>query len=84
MTGLCTMVYFSFKMTTISDRLFISPHLPHYLIFLGWVIQGMGPKREKNSVTIFGIEDGKPKRFLLRAKEEQAALDVVKELEKAQ
>ncbi|KAG0048513.1 hypothetical protein BGZ83_006552 [Gryganskiella cystojenkinii] len=49
-----------------------------------WVIQGMGAKREKNTVTVFGIEDGKPKRFLLRVKEEQSALDIVKELEKAQ
>jgi len=44
----------------------------------------MGPKREKNTVTIFGIEDGKPKRFVLRVKEEQSAMEVVKELEHAQ
>lgn len=54
------------------------------IVSLGWVIQGMGPKREKNTVTIFGIEDSKPKRFLLRVKEEHSALDIFQELEKAQ
>ncbi|GJJ71355.1 hypothetical protein EMPS_03705 [Entomortierella parvispora] len=55
-----------------------------HLTLNSWVIQGMGPKREKNTVTIFGIENGKPKRFALRVKEEQSAIDVVKELEAAQ
>ncbi|KAF9186186.1 hypothetical protein BGZ51_002195 [Haplosporangium sp. Z 767] len=49
-----------------------------------WVIQGMGPIRDKKSVTVFGIKDGKPKRYLLRVKEEQSAIDLVKELEAGQ
>ncbi|KAG0266916.1 hypothetical protein BG011_000055 [Mortierella polycephala] len=49
-----------------------------------WVIQGMGPMRDKKTVTVFGIKDGKPKRYLLRVKEEQSAIDLVKELEAGQ
>lgn len=51
------------------------------LILNNWVIQGMGPKRTKNFVTIFAVEDGKPKKFLLKVKEESSAEDVVRELE---
>ncbi|KAF9971119.1 hypothetical protein BGZ73_005986 [Actinomortierella ambigua] len=44
-----------------------------------WVIQGMAPKRDKNTVTVFAIADGKPKRYALRVKTEDSA----KELEAA-
>ncbi|KAF9167451.1 hypothetical protein DFQ26_004587 [Actinomortierella ambigua] len=44
-----------------------------------WVIQGMAAKRDKNTVTVFAIADGKPKRFALRVKTEDSA----KELEAA-
>ncbi|KAF9927564.1 hypothetical protein FBU30_003071 [Linnemannia zychae] len=54
------------------------------LILNSWVIQGMGPKRTKNFVTIFAVEDGKPKKFLLKVKEESSAEDVVRELEAGQ
>ncbi|KAF9142348.1 hypothetical protein BGX30_002863 [Mortierella sp. GBA39] len=54
------------------------------LILNNWVIQGMGPKRTKNFVTIFAVEDGKPKKFLLKVKEESSAEDVVRELEAGQ
>ncbi|KAG0292139.1 hypothetical protein BGZ96_004482 [Linnemannia gamsii] len=54
------------------------------LILNNWVIQGMGPKRTKNFVTIFTIEDGKSKKFLLKVKEESSAEDVVRELEAGQ
>ncbi|KAF9123063.1 hypothetical protein BGW39_009304 [Mortierella sp. 14UC] len=54
------------------------------LILNNWVIQGMGPQRTKNFVTIFAVEDGKPKKFLLKVKEESTAEDVVKELEAGQ
>ncbi|KAF8985522.1 hypothetical protein BGZ46_003811 [Entomortierella lignicola] len=49
-----------------------------------WVIQGMPPKREKNNVTLFAIEEGKPKKFVLRVKEEQAAKDAVQAMETGQ
>ncbi|KAF9153085.1 hypothetical protein BG015_004101 [Linnemannia schmuckeri] len=54
------------------------------LILNNWVIQGMGPKRTKNFVTILAVEDGKPKKFLLKVKEEVSAEDVVRELEAGQ
>lgn len=44
----------------------------------------MPPKREKNIVTLFAIEEGKPKRFMLRVKEESSATELVKELELGQ
>ncbi|KAF9960180.1 hypothetical protein BGZ72_007715 [Mortierella alpina] len=49
-----------------------------------WVIQGMGPKREKNSVTVFAIEGDKPKKFIVRVKEESSAEELFKVLEAAQ
>lgn len=54
------------------------------MLLIDWVIQGMGPKRTKNFVTIFAVEDGKPKKFLLKVKEESSAEDVVRELEAGQ
>ncbi|KAG0269008.1 hypothetical protein DFQ27_005114 [Actinomortierella ambigua] len=44
-----------------------------------WIIQGMAAKRDKSTVTVFAIADGKPKRFALRVKTEDSA----KELEAA-
>ncbi|KAF9280077.1 hypothetical protein BGZ68_007519 [Mortierella alpina] len=49
-----------------------------------WVIQGMGPQREKNNVTVFAIEGEKPRKFLVRVKEEKSAEELFKELEVAQ
>ncbi|KAF9572864.1 hypothetical protein EC968_009348 [Mortierella alpina] len=49
-----------------------------------WVIQGMGPKRDKNNVTVFAIEGDKPKKFLVRVKEEKSAEELFKELEAGQ
>ncbi|KAG0213265.1 hypothetical protein BGX28_004838 [Mortierella sp. GBA30] len=49
-----------------------------------WVIQGMGPKREKNVVTLFAIEGDKPKRFMVRVKEEASAEELFKALEAGQ
>ncbi|KAF9281278.1 hypothetical protein BGZ74_002421, partial [Mortierella antarctica] len=54
------------------------------LLLNSWVIQKMPPKREKNIVTLFAIEEGKPKRFMLRVKEESSAIELVKELELGQ
>ncbi|KAF9320489.1 hypothetical protein BG003_005875 [Podila horticola] len=54
------------------------------LVLNSWVIQKMPPKREKNIVTLFAIEEGKPKRFMLRVKEESSATELVKELELGQ
>ncbi|KAG0273990.1 hypothetical protein BGZ95_010203 [Linnemannia exigua] len=54
------------------------------LILNNWVIQGMVPQRTKNFVTIIAVEDGKPKKFLLKVKEESTAEDVVRELEAGQ
>ncbi|KAG0028375.1 hypothetical protein BGZ81_004786 [Podila clonocystis] len=54
------------------------------LLLNSWVIQKMPPKREKNIVTLFAIDDGKPKRFMLRVKEESSAIELVKELELGQ
>ncbi|KAF9101944.1 hypothetical protein BGX29_005108 [Mortierella sp. GBA35] len=54
------------------------------LILNSWVIQGMSAKRTKNFVTLFAVEDGKPKKFLLKVKEEPTAEEVVKELEAGQ
>ncbi|KAG0083196.1 hypothetical protein BGZ92_010998 [Podila epicladia] len=54
------------------------------LVLNSWVIQKMPPKREKNIVTLFAIEEGKPKRFMLRVKEESSAIELVKELELGQ
>ncbi|KAG0026074.1 hypothetical protein BGZ82_009651 [Podila clonocystis] len=54
------------------------------LLLNSWVIQKMSPKREKNIVTLFAIDDGKPKRFMLRVKEESSAIELVKELELGQ
>ncbi|KAG0240083.1 hypothetical protein BGW41_007248 [Actinomortierella wolfii] len=44
-----------------------------------WIIQGMPAKREKNTLTVFAIADGKPKRYAVRVKTEDSA----KELEAA-
>ncbi|KAG0006418.1 hypothetical protein BGZ65_008285 [Modicella reniformis] len=49
-----------------------------------WIIQGMSAKRDKAVVTLFAIEDGKPKRFMLRVKEEASAEELLKALEAAQ
>ncbi|KAF8925849.1 hypothetical protein EDD21DRAFT_372310 [Dissophora ornata] len=49
-----------------------------------WVIQGMPPKREKTTVTVFAIEDGKPKKFVLRVKEEASAEALSNALEAGQ
>ncbi|KAG0291337.1 hypothetical protein BGZ96_005275 [Linnemannia gamsii] len=46
-----------------------------------WIIQGMLPQRNKNMLTIFAIEQGKPKRFMLRVKEEQTAHELLQALE---
>ncbi|KAG0377741.1 hypothetical protein BGX24_005544 [Mortierella sp. AD032] len=54
------------------------------LILNNWVIQGMSPQRTKNFVTIIVVEDGKPRKFLLKVKEESTAEEVVKELEAGQ
>ncbi|KAF9427647.1 hypothetical protein BGZ94_004481 [Podila epigama] len=49
-----------------------------------WVIQGLPPKRDKKTVTVFAFEEGKPKKFLVRVKEESDAINLVQELEAAQ
>ncbi|KAF9940258.1 hypothetical protein BGZ67_008025 [Mortierella alpina] len=49
-----------------------------------WIIQGMGPKRDKNNVTVFAFEGDKPKKFLVRVKEEKTAEELFKELEAGQ
>ncbi|CAO3563946.1 unnamed protein product [Mortierella alpina] len=49
-----------------------------------WVIPGMGPKLDKNNVTVFAIEGDKPKKFLVRVKEVKAAEELFKELEAGQ
>ncbi|KAI1317613.1 hypothetical protein EDD11_008183 [Mortierella claussenii] len=54
-----------------------------YLILNSWVIPGMPPQRQtqKNVLAVFVIEDGKPKKYLLRVKEEQAANELFEALE---
>ncbi|KAF8940752.1 hypothetical protein BGZ47_007614 [Haplosporangium gracile] len=49
-----------------------------------WIIPGMPPQRNKNTLTIFAIENGKPKRFMLRVKEEQTAHELLQALEAGQ
>ncbi|KAF9101455.1 hypothetical protein BGX29_005608 [Mortierella sp. GBA35] len=49
-----------------------------------WVIQGMPPQRLRNVLTIFAIEGGKPRRFMLRVKEEHAAHELLMALEAGQ
>ncbi|KAG0337881.1 hypothetical protein BG004_007451 [Podila humilis] len=51
------------------------------ILLNSWVIPSLPPKREKTHITVFTIEDGKPKRFILRVKEESSAIELVKELE---
>ncbi|KAF9355389.1 hypothetical protein BGX26_006637 [Mortierella sp. AD094] len=46
----------------------------------GWVIQGMPAKRDKNNITLFAIEEGKPRKFMLRVKEEQPAEELLQAL----
>lgn len=75
----CTVMHINCSGRQLTVLLFIFGSL-----LIDWVIQGMGPKRTKNFVTIFAIEDGKPKKFLLKVKEESSAEDVVRELEAGQ
>ncbi|KAK3818995.1 MAG: hypothetical protein J3Q66DRAFT_180883 [Benniella sp.] len=49
-----------------------------------WIVQGMPAKREKTVITLFAIEDNKPKRFMLRVKEESSAEELYNALEKGQ
>lgn len=49
-----------------------------------WVIQGMPAKRDKTVLTLFAIDDNKPKRFMLRVKEESAAEELFNALEAGQ
>ncbi|KAF9992669.1 hypothetical protein BGZ80_003684 [Entomortierella chlamydospora] len=49
-----------------------------------WVIQGMPAKREKNNLTLFAIEEGKPRKFMLRVKEEQSAEELLQALDAGQ
>jgi hypothetical protein len=44
----------------------------------------MPAKREKTVITLFAIEDNKPKRFMLRVKEESSAEELYNALEKGQ
>lgn len=50
----------------------------------GWIIQELPPQRNKNTLTIFAIDNGKPKRFMLRVKEEQTAQELLQALEGGQ
>ncbi|KAF9438072.1 hypothetical protein BGZ76_009853 [Entomortierella beljakovae] len=55
------------------------------IVLNSWVIQGMPPVREnKSNITIFGIEDGKPKKFLVRVKVVESADDLFQALEAGQ
>lgn len=49
-----------------------------------WIIQELPPQRNKNTLTIFAIDNGKPKRFMLRVKEEQMAQELLQALEGGQ
>ncbi|KAG9071403.1 hypothetical protein KI688_005614 [Linnemannia hyalina] len=49
-----------------------------------WIIQELPPQRNKNTLTIFAIDNGKPKRFMLRVKEEQTAQELLQALEGGQ
>ncbi|KAF9929885.1 hypothetical protein FBU30_001134 [Linnemannia zychae] len=49
-----------------------------------WIIQGMTPQRNKTTLTIFAIENGKPRRFMLRVKEEHTAQELLEVLEACQ
>ncbi|KAK3834587.1 MAG: hypothetical protein J3R72DRAFT_452269 [Linnemannia gamsii] len=49
-----------------------------------WIIQGMAPQRNRTTLTIFAIENGKPRTFVLRVKEEQTAQDLLEVLEASQ
>ncbi|KAF9111903.1 hypothetical protein BGX27_004285 [Mortierella sp. AM989] len=69
---------------TMKRRMIMRTEGTGLLTLNSWVIQGMPAKRQKNMVTLFSVEEGKPKKFMLRVKEEQAAEEVVQALEAGQ
>ncbi|KAF9902735.1 hypothetical protein EC991_004586 [Linnemannia zychae] len=49
-----------------------------------WIIPRMAPQRNKTTLTIFAVENGKPKKFVLRVKEESLAQELLNILEASQ
>ncbi|KAF9390702.1 hypothetical protein BGX21_011420 [Mortierella sp. AD011] len=70
---------------TLNSEYFISLVQSTYIrLRAGWVIQGMPAKREKNNLTLFAIEEGKPRKFMLRVKEEESAKELLQALDAGQ